>query len=258
SAETLLSKIKEPFIEGSKRKESFEIIETAAGKTYLIRFLALQDVKGIPVGYFIGVKENQTLAIEKQDFFIECSLVTLLMILFFATSLVYVRSQVRINEISMRDNLTKLYNRHKFNTFAESELQRCKRYGGNFSLLMIDIDFFKRVNDTYGHLQGDAVLKELAEIFINTLRVNDLVARWGGEEFICCLPNTNGEEAMIVAEKLRKRVEDNVFNIVGHITISIGATEVTADDDNLNGPIARADDGLYASKHNGRNKVTLM
>jgi diguanylate cyclase (GGDEF)-like protein len=102
------------------------------------------------------------------------------------------------------------------------------------------------------------VLKELADLLMETLRVNDLVARWGGEEFICCLPNTNRDQVVIVAEKIRKQVEDHIFEEVGHITISIGGTLVTPEDNKLDGPIGRADNGLYESKNNGRNRSTIV
>lgn len=254
----LLNKVHKEFLHNEASKESFSLVKTLNHKDYLLQFLTIENVSGDKVGYFLAVQENNAIVIEEKDFYIECALVSLLMLLFLSSSFLYVRYQIRINEATMKDNLTGLYNRHKFNEVAERELQRCKRYGGGFSLLMIDIDFFKRVNDTYGHLKGDVVLKELADLLLHTLRVTDLVSRWGGEEFICCLPNTNEEQMKHVAEKLRKSVETYEFTDVGHITVSIGGTLVNADDVNLNAPIGRADNALYMSKNNGRNRSTVL
>jgi len=224
----------------------------------LIQFMAIENVSGEPVGYFISVEENDQISRFDKELFIQFILLTILLIFLLVASFMYVRYQIKINEISYRDNLTGLYNRHKFNELAEAEMERCKRYGGDFSILMIDIDFFKRVNDSYGHLSGDKVLKSLGKLLIEVLRRTDVVARWGGEEFIICLPNANEEATRIVAEKIRRNVEEFVFEKVGHISISIGGTLVRADDLKLDGPIGRADEALYISKEQGRNRVTII
>lgn len=254
----LFNQIHNDFMDLEASQEAISILSSLNQKNYLLQFLPVENISGKNVGYFLAVQENFSMLVEKRHLVTQCILVTLLMLFFVGSSFLYIRYQNQIKEISMRDKLTGLYNRHKFNEFAISELHRSKRYGSAFSLIMIDIDFFKKVNDTYGHLKGDSVLKELAELLLNTLRINDLVTRWGGEEFICCLPNTDHSQVIVVAEKIRQAVENFEFTDVGHITVSIGATVIHKDDDNLDAPIGRADNALYTSKNNGRNKSTIL
>jgi diguanylate cyclase (GGDEF)-like protein len=160
------------------------------------------------------------------------------------------------------DSKTRLYNNSFFLRRLEEEMSRQRRYKTVISLLMIDIDHFKNLNDTYGHLAGDAVLRRLAEIMNEDVRNEDVAARFGGEEFVIMLIGCIADEACNVAERLRKRVADEevVFNkITLKITISIGVSHVTPED-TKNGTklIEEADVALYNSKDQGRNRVTLF
>lgn len=160
------------------------------------------------------------------------------------------------------DALTGLANRHAFMTRAEQELARAKRYGGELSLLMADIDFFKKVNDTYGHQAGDIVLKELADVFLLALRDIDFAARFGGEEFVVLLPGTNAENALKTAERLRVLVGDAKVALpqggMVKLTVSIGVASYAAfANDSLEKLIYEADKALYAAKEAGRNKVCM-
>jgi len=256
--QNVFKQIKNDFSSNHKESKDFTLLTTLHADDYLVQFFPITNISGEAVGYFIALEKNYAMRSEKNGFITQCFLVTLLMIFFIGASLVFTRYQIKVTELSVRDNLTGLYNRHKFNEVALNELNRSKRYGSIFCLLMVDIDFFKRVNDTYGHLKGDLVLKELAQLMLTKLRVTDLVSRWGGEEFICCLPNMSKDQAEVVAEKLRRAVEDYDFPHVGHITISIGVTLVDQEDHSLDAPIARADEALYKSKNNGRNQYTIL
>jgi len=160
---------------------------------------------------------------------------------------------------SITDQLTGLCNRHYLQTVIEREIAAAKRYGSGFSLLLFDIDHFKSVNDTYGHLAGDSVLRELGRIVKDDSRTSDVVARYGGEEFVVLLPNTAKEAAVAVAEKLRKTVADFGFaNVEGRaITISIGVTEGLAADDRMESVVKRADEVLYRAKQKGRNRAEV-
>jgi len=165
-----------------------------------------------------------------------------------------------LEETSEQDYLTKLLNRRGFLKRAESEYSRFKRHGGVFSLILCDIDFFKKFNDNYGHECGDTVLKEVSKMFRKNIRESDLVGRWGGEEFIFLLIESRGYPAYQRAEVLRKAVEENIFKYREkklNITISFGVYQVNPDlslEENIN----VADRALYLSKNNGRNRVEII
>lgn len=157
-------------------------------------------------------------------------------------------------KVATHDNLTGIHNRYFYVNATEREIQLNKRNQRTMSLLLIDIDHFKSVNDTYGHDVGDEVLKKFAQTIKNRLRDSDIFARWGGEEFIVTLPNNSIHDAKIVAESVRKSVEKTIFNDVGKITCSIGVSTLQSDD-TLDTLIKRADVGLYKAKESGRNCV---
>jgi diguanylate cyclase (GGDEF)-like protein len=157
-----------------------------------------------------------------------------------------------LTQLATKDALTEIHNRHMFAELFSQELAHSKRQGTKLSLLMIDLDYFKRVNDTYGHNIGDYVLKNFVALVVATVREADLFARWGGEEFVLLLRNTGCDEGFCVGEKIRSAIESQVFDEVGRITCSIGIAEVLTDD-SLTDAIARADSALYAAKDGGRN-----
>ncbi len=163
----------------------------------------------------------------------------------------------KLEEKASFDFLTKLYNRRKFNSFLEYEISKANRYKDqHLSLLLVDIDYFKNVNDTYGHLVGDNILQEISKILTICSRDTDIVARWGGEEFVLMLPQTNIEQAFFVGEKLRATIEKHKFDDVKHITCSIGVGKFhqNEDKDTL---FKRVDAALYKAKNSGRNKVEM-
>lgn len=153
------------------------------------------------------------------------------------------------------DYLTKIYNRNKFDELLSREFNRSKRYNYTFSILMFDIDFFKKINDQYGHNVGDEVLKKLASVIQDHIRVNDSLARWGGEEFVCILPFINLKEALKVAEKLRRLIEETVFIKGEIITVSIGVSEMNKELHQVNDLIENTDKAMYRAKEGGRNRV---
>jgi len=159
----------------------------------------------------------------------------------------------RLVEMATTDALTGAFNRRRFYELLDDELQRQARYGNVFSLIMLDIDHFKRVNDTYGHSVGDEVLKGVAEVVRDHLRANDRLTRWGGEEFIVLTPSTGAGDALALAERLRERVADWVFPTAGSVTVSLGVAE-HRDDESGDEVINRADAALYRAKENGRDR----
>ena len=166
-----------------------------------------------------------------------------------------------IEHMSMTDQLTNLPNRRSFNDRLSAEWKRAKRMKVPISILLIDIDNFKKYNDTYGHQQGDVVLQSVSKEIARTLkRPSDFAARWGGEEFIVLLPDTNQDGAVTIAEQIRKNVEAVTVDIVEckavHVTVSLGANaQIPADDYTSDDFIHHADDALYMAKAAGRNRV---
>jgi diguanylate cyclase (GGDEF)-like protein len=136
-------------------------------------------------------------------------------------------------------------------------MDRARRYGTPLSLLMYDLDHFKRVNDTFGHDTGDDVLRSVTEVVTTHIRVVDVSARWGGEEFMVLMPQSDLQAARITAEKLRHAIEVHPFDKVGTVTVSFGVTTFVPQDD-FNSLLKRVDDALYRAKDNGRNRVETV
>jgi len=160
---------------------------------------------------------------------------------------------------AMHDALTGLPNREAYQERVEQEIHRIERYGGSLSLIVCDIDLFKRINDSYGHLAGDKVLKIISKSLQRNLRDSDFIARFGGEEFVVLMPETSTKEAKLVAEKLRKKVESSPFNFKKEpvqITVSFGISEF-AKGETIEEVFSRADKALYKAKDNGRNQVQI-
>ena len=162
--------------------------------------------------------------------------------------------------LSITDELTQLYTRRHLKSVLAQEFERAKRYGTIVTIAMIDIDNFKSVNDKYGHLAGDYILKEVSKIFINTLRKTDFVYRYGGEEICILMPETLVEKAFIPLERLRKTIENRDFVFEGKkikVTVSIGASTYGKEMRDPNELIERADAVLYKAKKSGKNKVVM-
>jgi diguanylate cyclase (GGDEF)-like protein len=169
-------------------------------------------------------------------------------------------SEGRYQELSITDNLTKLYNSRHFYNQLTMEINRSVRYNRSISLIMMDVDDFKKYNDSFGHLEGDGVLIRLAEVIRNSLRRQDQACRYGGEEFIVILPETTGEQGRIIAERIRGGFRQETFtpapgkNI--QVTVSIGVAELQPQEDMMNF-IDRADKNMYAAKAAGKDKVVF-
>ncbi|MEO1953755.1 MAG: GGDEF domain-containing protein, partial [Campylobacterales bacterium] len=154
------------------------------------------------------------------------------------------------------DNLTKVFNRLKFDELAETELLSADKFDLSLSMAILDIDHFKKFNDTYGHLIGDEVLFMIAQYVKNALRSTDIFARWGGEEFVILFRNTELEDAKDVANKLRDGISKLKHNVAGEVTASFGVTQYQKFD-TLKDLIQRCDNALYEAKANGRNRVEI-
>lgn len=161
--------------------------------------------------------------------------------------------------LATMDSLTGVFNRRTILESLEKELHRSHRYGKVFSMIIMDIDFFKIVNDTYGHQTGDKVLRSVCDNIRANIRVNDVIGRYGGEEFLIIMPETDTDHAAIAAEKLRSAVESmsvSQESLQIKVTASFGVSSYRQSDDTKM-IIARVDKALYESKKNGRNRVTV-
>ena len=167
------------------------------------------------------------------------------------------KSLALIKEMSIRDDLTGVYNRRHLMELLEHEYHRIARGGAHFSVAMLDIDHFKNVNDTHGHLTGDEVLRAVSGVIRNSLRSADFCGRYGGEEFLLVMTQTNINGAILCAERIRSSIEQSRFPNLGpnfKVTVSLGVTAFAGKEDIPN-MIARADKALYRAKESGRNRV---
>jgi len=166
-------------------------------------------------------------------------------------------------ELSKIDSLTSIHNYRFFKEILDNEIKRHERYERSLSFLLIDIDDFKRINDTYGHLTGDIVLKEMAELLSKTVRSCDFLARYGGEEFAVILPETSEKEAFILGKRIVSVIEHHRFKSIdaesiGKISVTVGLTSFPGSASNLQQLIDRADQALYKGKRSGKNRITVF
>jgi len=161
-----------------------------------------------------------------------------------------------LRELSRRDVLTGLFNRRAIEEYLKEEMGRFARNGSPFSVIMLDIDHFKNVNDTYGHNAGDDVLVKLGVIVLRIIRMTDRFGRWGGEEFILLLPETQSGDASILAERIRKQVAETKYDNALSLTVSLGVAEHRSEE-SLTMLLQRVDAALYRAKEEGRNRVVV-
>jgi diguanylate cyclase (GGDEF)-like protein/PAS domain S-box-containing protein len=167
------------------------------------------------------------------------------------------RKDEELKRLATTDILTGAYNRTLFDEIIKREIERVNRYNKPLSVIMFDIDHFKRVNDTFGHNAGDYVLKKIAYLVRRIMRKIDYFMRWGGEEFIIISAETDREQAYTLAERIRKRIENCKFDHIDKITVSCGVAEYQ-EGDTENSLIKRADDAMYEAKRKGRNRVAVI
>lgn len=168
-----------------------------------------------------------------------------------------IEANEKLNHLAAKDSLTNIFNRRMLDEYISQQTIKAKRHNNNLSLIMVDIDHFKEVNDKYGHQVGDEVIISLVDIISKNIRKSDIFGRWGGEEFIILLPETSLYQATIVAQNIREKVEEYIFYKVGKKTISLGVSEFNSDEDSSIF-IKRADNALYKAKSDGRNRVVAI
>jgi diguanylate cyclase (GGDEF)-like protein/PAS domain S-box-containing protein len=170
------------------------------------------------------------------------------------------KTEEELLRLAATDPLTGAFNRREFTALADREALRASRYHHPLSILMLDLDHFKKLNDTYGHAAGDKALQRFTTLCCNALRNVDIFGRWGGEEFVALLPETTADGAAIIAERLRKMVDDTVVNFNDHkitFTVSIGIAQYRDSETSVDAPLSRADMAVYDAKKAGRNRISV-
>lgn len=223
-------------------------------KAYLIQYIALQNIEGNMVGYLYSIGEDPHFLAMRNA--LSTQLIASFVSYFIIISVlaIFGVSRKKINALALKDTLTNIYNRYSFYELAQREIARSDRSESCTSFAMLDIDLFKRVNDTYGHGVGDDILVEITKVVSLSIRDSDIFGRYGGEEFILMMPESDLAEAIGVAERIRTNVENHTFTGVGHLTISIGLSERLSGE-SIDASINRADLALYEAKQSGRNRV---
>lgn len=251
------SAIKKQIAQQLLRGVSFATFANVEGTYYVITFLAIKTKEAL--AYLISYRPDANIAIFDTIFWqnVIVSLVALGVILVFFYY--FLETKEQLEQMAVTDKLTGLYNRHKFYQIIDQELQRAQRHQRPLSIILLDIDHFKKINDTYGHDIGDRVLKSVATLIKKNIRKYDKAFRWGGEEFIIVAPETSPQDAVKLAEKLRTIIASHHFDIVDKVTISLGVagTNNAQEIHNIDGLIKPADNALYISKKEGRNRTTL-
>jgi len=255
---TIAAKVSKKLTEGKSFSLYFHHKNIYEDAPIIISFIAIPNLEDKTVAYIINYQFADTLTILIDNAHMIFIAFTLFVLVLSIILLLYlINEQKRRKNIfnhATHDELTGLYNRYAIDYFFGQKIDEAKRYNKPLSIIFCDIDFFKKINDTYGHNIGDFVLKNIATILKNHLRSSDISARWGGEEFIIFLPQTSCKEAAQTAEKLRKIIEDSLFSSIKTLTCSFGVTELK-NDENADAFLKRVDRLLYKAKENGRNRV---
>lgn len=233
---------------------SFGLLHRYGGKTFLIQFKSLENVLGEHVAYIVSVSEDNVMDRISSNFRASLASSTVGFLFVAALSVVGIRERYRLKRLSGTDQLTEVLNRHAIRERAVIEIARALRYKGPLSLVMFDIDHFKKFNDTHGHNEGDQVLRTTAGTVKSLLRKMDVFGRWGGEEFLVLLPHTGIEGAHATAEKIRLAAASSGSAPSGGVTVSLGVAEFRPDEtfDRL---VERADEAMYRAKSGGRNRT---
>mgnify|MGYP005989614143 FL=1 len=167
------------------------------------------------------------------------------------------KAEKELQDYANKDSLTQIFNRGKIDLLIQDEIKKSKKHNHTFSIIFLDIDDFKRINDNFGHIKGDEVLIHISNLVSNNIRETDFIGRWGGEEFIILLPKTTSNDAFIIANDLKQLVSKTNFGINNTLTISLGISQYLQKD-TKNDLIKRADDAMYFIKGQGKNAVKVL
>lgn len=255
----IITPLRELINEQIATKKQFAIYKELEGKVRIVSFLPISNIKGDEaVAYLVSYTDSNLIQTILHNFKIVIYVITLLLVLVMVAIYQGILYRKTLKHELQYDGLTKILNRKYFFKLAEEEIVKAQKYRHHVSIVMVDIDLFKKVNDTYGHQVGDEVLFDVAHILNSSLRELDMVARYGGEEFVI-LMLTDEQNAYEVIEKIRLKLENYVFagDLELKMTISCGISQYIKNE-GLEDCIKRADKALYESKNSGRNKTTVI
>ncbi|MEJ2045572.1 MAG: GGDEF domain-containing protein [Reinekea sp.] len=249
------NKILEEFTNSKNTSEmSIHVVSPIDG---VDRVWTFRKIENLPFVIVVGLPVETAMDKWRVElsYFIIANFLFIILILFTAYKFIQNKSlALKMEKLAITDKLTGIYNRTKLEDVLSHELARGKRYLHKVGLIIIDIDYFKQVNDTYGHQVGDSVLCDFSNLLKNSCRLTDIVGRWGGEEFFIITPEADKNGIIKLAESIRKIIEKYHFPGVGQKTASFGVS-ISADGDEVEDFIKRADEALYEAKESGRNKV---
>lgn len=227
---------------------------------YIVTFLTISgsiNKSGETIGYLISYTKDPVLGSFETAFISRLISGNLFVLLILGFVFNINKRNKQLRDMASYDTLTGIFNRREFDKTVLQEFERSKRYGRPLSLIIIDIDHFKNINDTYGHKTGDYILKTLSELVQNNIRRQDYFARWGGEEFAILTAESDASNAYQLAEKLRSILENHTFETVGNITASFGVAQYDETMSNFDELFQHTDEALYRAKENGRNWVEV-
>ncbi len=256
--EILIKPLRKEIDKGIATKKMFEVYKQVDDEMKIITFLPIKRIKDEKVvAYLVSYTCSNALLNTIKRYNSLVLLLCFVALIVGAGSIVFLRDKERMNNELQYDFLTGILNRNHFVLHTKEHIKNAKRASDMFTIVMGDIDFFKSVNDTFGHQYGDIVLQEFAKILKSSIRTQDLVARYGGEEFVLFL-TTDTTSAFKILEAIREKVQKFEFGIQNvHITASFGITQVRKDED-IENSIKRADDALYIAKNSGRNQTKIV
>ncbi len=250
-------KLKEKTKNRLSKFKNFAVDIKVDGNYYVVSFIVISNTKGENIGYLVYYEKDNTIFLFSETFLMMYGSVELALLAMLWLLISLITKSEKFKTMSELDVLTGIYNKGKFNDVLDTELKKVRRYKRPMGLILFDIDHFKQINDTFGHQVGDYVLKTIADIIKKNIRDTDIFARWGGEEFVILAPETEINGLKMLAEKLRKAIENHSFEKVKKITASFGITEAIPED-TTDTIVKRADEALYLAKEKGRNRVEIV
>lgn len=250
--EKTLDKDHEPLL---LKQQTFFVPMTYEDREYGVIFINIDNIKGDHAGYLVFIDDWTHFYHYEASVHLYSSMIALMWLMMTSIVLILFFSRIRMESITYHDQLTGVYNRNKLYDIIYREMQRDKRYETSLSLILFDVDEFKQVNDIYGHTMGDKVLKNISQTVQDNLRINDALFRYGGDEFLVLLPNTNLEEATQVAEKNSLLIRNITWEGIDKpVTLSMGVVQYNRKE-SIEHLINRSDNMLYKAKQQGRNCV---